>query len=72
MGEGGSVLRCNWVRRGVVDTAIHLAQTRVEGLPPDGRLPGSHQPREGSKVRYTWLDDDDEFYSERNMPHLAV
>ena len=61
-GEGGSMPHCNrnWVRRCVVGAAFRLAQLHfllVKGRLPDGRLPGSHQPLEGSKVRYTWLED---------------
>ena len=55
--EVGSVPHCDWARRCVVDTAFHPAHLHlplVAGRPPDGRLPGSHQPHEGSKVRYTW------------------
>ena len=57
LGGSGPHCNCNWVRRCVVGTAFHLAQIHfslVEGRPPDGRLPGSHQPHEDSKVRYAW------------------
>ena len=67
---------CNWVRRCVVGSAFRLAQIHfslVEGRPPDGRLPGSHQPHEGPKVRYTWFDGEDGWNSdERNTPHLDM
>ena len=55
-GEDGGVPHCNWARRCVVDTAFRLACqdfSRAEGR-PDGRLPGSRQPHERSKVRYRW------------------
>ena len=53
VGEDGSMSHCNWTRRCIVGTAFHLEFPLVEGR-PDGRLPGSHQPHEGSKVQYTW------------------
>ena len=59
--EGDNMLRCNCVHQCVVDTAFHLAQPRVEGRPPGGRHPGRYQLHEGSKIRYTWLDNDDEW-----------
>lgn len=74
-GEGGGVPHCNWVRRRVVDAACHLAYLHfpsVEGRPPDGTLPGSHQLHEGSNVQYAWLDDDNEWDAQCAPPgHVA-
>ena len=50
--EGGSVQHCNLVRQCVVGTAFRLHFPLVDGRPPDGRLPDSHHPHEGSNVRY--------------------
>lgn len=60
VGEGDSMLHCNWARRCVVDTAFHLAWPRFpldEGHPPDERLAGHHQPLEGSKEGCAWVND---------------
>ena len=68
VGEGNRAPHCNGEPRRISDLAFHLAQPRVEG-----GLPGSHQLHEGSKVRYTWLDGNNEWHSEeRSTPHLAV
>ena len=51
VGGGGSVPRCNWLRRCMVGTAFRLAQFHflmAEGRLPDGRLPRGHQPQGGS------------------------
>ena len=61
VGEDDSVPHCNWVRRCVVDTAFHLAWPRfplAEGRCPDERLAGHHQPLEGPKEVYAWVNDD--------------
>ena len=53
--EGGNMPHCNRVHRCVVDTAFRLLELRfplVEGRPPNGHLPRSRQPHEGSRGRY--------------------
>lgn len=61
VGEEDSVPHCNWVHRcGVaLDTAFHPAQLLDEGSHRDVRLVGFHQPHEGCRGRYTWVNDDD-------------
>jgi len=77
--EDDRVLHCNCVRRWGVDTAFRLELEQpplAEGLGrrPDGSLAGYHRPHhEGSKERYTWVNDNDERRGEKgNTLYMAV